>query len=29
MYKVRSILVRDMLRLITLRVILIKENGRG
>jgi hypothetical protein len=30
MYKVCSILLaRDMLRLIALRVILIKENGRG
>ena len=29
MYKVCSILARDMLKLITLRVILIKENGRG
>ncbi len=28
MYKVCSILARDMLRLIALRVILIKENGR-
>jgi len=28
-YKVCSILARDMLRLIALRVILIKENGRG
>ena len=29
MYKVCSILARDMLKLISLRVILIKENGRG
>ncbi len=29
MYKVCSILARDMLGLITLRVILIKVNGRG
>ena len=28
-YKVCSILARDMISLITLRVILIKENGRG